>query len=369
MARPISAAVELYGPVRIVKRGPRYRVLWSEDGRQRERSATTIDRARQVALEEAGRIGVPGNATQPDVTIAALANSWLAEEHPNWGVRHRDKMRSVTRTHIIPAMGDRKASSLTPKGAQQFLNTVAGKGYSSSLVGGCLQALRGMVTHGRQLGVWGQTEDPLVGVRSPRPQADPFDLVDHEQVPTRAQVEALAEAMDRAEDALLVRVAAGCGLRWGEIINLRVRNINLSGRTIEVRKQLGEDDSGRLEERDPKSKRGVRRAPIPRDLVEDLADHIRDLDAGDRLFTSPRGGPLRRSNWNRRHWQPAHRKAGWPASLTFHNLRHFAASDWLRRGVETPDASRMLGHSSPRFTEARYVGADADHINRALELL
>jgi hypothetical protein len=259
MARP-SKALETYGPVHITRRpSGRHRVFWTENGTSVERSAPTLEKAREIALREAARLGVPGNATQPDVTIAALANSWLADDHPNWGVRHRDKMRSVTRTHILPAMGDRRASTLTPRGAQQFLNSLAGKGYSSSLVGGCLQALRGMVTHGRQMGVWGQTQDPLVGVRSPRPQQDPFELVDNEEVPTRAQVDALAGAMARPVDALMVRVAAGCGLRWGEIINVRARNVDLEGRSIEVLRQLGEDDSGTLGDRPTKTKRGVRR--------------------------------------------------------------------------------------------------------------
>lgn len=369
MARPATKALETYGVVHIARRGTRFRVYWVENGRQRERSATTIQAARQVAISEAARIGLPGGAVQPDVTVAALATAWLAERHPSWGVRHRGKMRTVVRTHLIPALGTRKASTLTPKAFQAVLDDLAAKGYSSSLISGALQALRGIVTYGRQVGVWGQTEDPLVGVRPTKAPQDPFELVAAEDVPTRAQVDALAAAMAKWEDGVFVRFAAGCGMRWAECIAVRVCDVELERRRVNVTRQIAEAEDGSLDVRAPKTKRGVRVAPIPRDLVDDLAKLMVGKEPTDLLFPAPRGGPKRRSNWNRRSWRPAHEAAGWPASLTFHSLRHFAASDWLRRGIELPDASRMLGHSSPRFTAARYVGADSEHVDRALSVL
>jgi integrase len=368
MGRRPAADTVRYGPVSVRPSKDRWRVYWQEGGKQHEHRCGTASEAHQIAAAEALRIGAPGEAVQPHVTIGALASSWMAE--PNtWGVRHRDKMRSVVRTYLIPAVGTRRASTMTPLYWQRVLDQVAAKGMSSSTVNGVLQAMRGVVMYGRQRGVWGQTEDPLVGVRAPRRAQDPFELVPPELVPTPAQVAALAGAMDRDIDSLLVRFAAGTGLRWGEAIAVRPCDVSLQERRVQVLRQVGEGDSGALEIRPPKTSAGVRWAPIPRDLVDDLAATLDGLDGDQLVFSTVRGRTLRRSNWNRRSWQPAHEAAGWPAGMTFHSLRHHAATQWLARGVTLEDASRMLGHSNPRFTHARYVGADSDHLDRALSIL
>lgn len=39
-----------------------------------------------------------------------------------------------------------------------------------------------------------------------------------------------------------------------------------------------------------------------------------------------------------------------PASINFHTLRHTAASQWIRRGVDIFSVSRRLGHASAAFT-------------------
>ena len=66
----------------------------------------------------------------------------------------------------------------------------------------------------------------------------------------------------------------------------------------------------------------VRTLPIPRFLCAELEALIEGKAAGDYVFTSPDGGPLRHNNLYNRDFKPAVRAAGLPASVRFHDLRH-----------------------------------------------
>jgi hypothetical protein len=48
-------------------------------------------------------------------------------------------------------------------------------------------------------------------------------------------------------------------------------------------------------------------------------------------------------------------KAAGLEDVTFHTLRHTAASAWFARGASLVQVQRLLGHHSPAFTLATYV--------------
>src|SRR5690606_31931390 len=68
---------------------------------------------------------------------------------------------------------------------------------------------------------------------------------------------------------------------------------------------------------------------LPKFLREAMAVHLAQYvpsEPGALLFTSPKGEPLRISNWRRRVWRPVCEVAGMPEGLRIHDLRHTAAS-------------------------------------------
>jgi integrase len=65
------------------------------------------------------------------------------------------------------------------------------------------------------------------------------------------------------------------------------------------------------------------------------------------VFPAPEGGYLRRSNFNRRVWQPAAHAAG-VEGLRFHDLRHSAATLALAAGANTRELMERMGHTSLR---------------------
>ena len=63
------------------------------------------------------------------------------------------------------------------------------------------------------------------------------------------------------------------------------------------------------------------------------------------LLTAPRGGPLARSLFSRRVWQPAVIRAGIP-SITFHGLRHSFVAILVAAGCNVREVSEWAGHNS-----------------------
>ena len=72
-------------------------------------------------------------------------------------------------------------------------------------------------------------------------------------------------------------------------------------------------------------------------------------------FTSQIGEPLKRHSVLRRDFKPLARAADFPPSLTFHDLRHIAASLALSQNVPWTLVSEMLGHANVSTTMNVYA--------------
>jgi integrase len=75
----------------------------------------------------------------------------------------------------------------------------------------------------------------------------------------------------------MVATAAGAGLRWGECVGLRRRNVDLLRRELQV-VEVAVEVAGRVTFKSyPKSKASRRTVPLPDFLIEALAEHLAAL--------------------------------------------------------------------------------------------
>jgi integrase len=90
------------------------------------------------------------------------------------------------------------------------------------------------------------------------------------------------------------------------------------------------------------------------------------------VFLSSQGTHLRRSNFNRRVWQPATRAAG-VEGLRFHDLRHTAGTPATAAGGSLREVMNRLGHATTvAAVRYQHVMADRDaaiarELNRLIE--
>ncbi len=123
---------------------------------------------------------------------------------------------------------------------------------------------------------------------------------------------------------LFVLLLGYTGLRWGEATALRVCDIDLNRRRIDVRRAFS-NVGGRVVLGTPKSHQS-RTVPIPRFLATELKAAVDGKRADDLVFTVPGGSVMRLSNWRRSVFLPARSRAGMSVRFRIHDLRRTAAS-------------------------------------------
>jgi integrase len=160
-----------------------------------------------------------------------------------------------------------------------------------------------------------------------------------------------------------VWLAGVLGLRWSEIVGLRVRRVNFLDRTLMVSETVSEVAGKLLIGAETKSPAGQRTISVPPFVIEMLAEHLaqRGRPGPDEfVFLGPRGGLLRRS-FEARHFLPAAKRAGLDG-LTFHGLRHAAASLLIESGEHPRVVEHRLGHAIARLSMELYA-----HVSNAAD--
>jgi integrase len=160
---------------------------------------------------------------------------------------------------------------------------------------------------------------------------------------------------------LMALLASWCALRFGELTELRRKDIDLKSGKIMVRRAVvflhGKAIVG-----EPKSSAGARDVAIPPHLLPLVKQHLSDHAEWGRdglLFPSPTGGHLSNGGFYPT-WHRARTAAGTP-DLRFHDLRHTGAVLAAQSGATIAELMNRLGHSSPRMAIAyQHVAEDRD---------
>lgn len=196
--------------------------------------------------------------------------------------------------------------------------------------------------------------------------APPIPPRDRHRYLTAGEVEALAAACGDQGD--VVQILAYTGLRWSELVALRVMDVDLNRGRIHVWRSAPEVEGviviGRV-----KTKASKRTVPIPARAAAALKARIdgRPLDAP--AVASPEGAMLRANNWRRHtHWNRALEKLGL-APLTIHDLRHTYASLARSGGADLKWLQKTMGHSSITVTANIYADLYDNELDEVANVL
>jgi len=156
------------------------------------------------------------------------------------------------------------------------------------------------------------------------------------------------------------------GMRIGEILGLRWRDVNLDGGQLRIAQAIYR---GMVST--PKTKASRRILPLPQPVVSALTALLPapGLDTEETLvFHSRKGTPLNDTNLLLRHLKPAGRKIGTPW-LSWHTLRRTHATQLQMAGGTIKDAQAQLGHTKLSTTLEIYTLPVPGHQRTAVENL
>jgi integrase len=164
-----------------------------------------------------------------------------------------------------------------------------------------------------------------------------------------------------------VLLLAYTGLRWGEVIALRVRDVDFSRRRLSISENAVEVGPETIVGTPKSHKR--RSVPFPLFLREALAQAAAGKQPNDLLFSGRFGEHVNRATRGQRSWfKTALDRAGLEP-MTVHDLRHTAASLAVSAGANVKAVQRMLGHASAAMTLDVYADLFDDDLDAVADAL
>jgi integrase len=298
------------------------------------------DAARYLAMVEADlHRGAWADPKPGRITLAEWAKRWQATT-TNLRPTTRNLYAYLLRRFLLPTFGKAALSSIDVLAVRAWLASLQAQQLSPSTVAKAYRLLSRILGAAVEAGYLVRNPCTVKGAGQERAPEMRFATV--------AQITALAEAVG-ARYRALVLVAAYGGLRWGELVGLRVKRVDLLHGRVTVAEQVAEVN-GQLLPGPPKTSAGRRTITLPSVAAVALAEHLTEFaEPGPEglVFPAPKGGYLRRSNFRRRWWVRAIRAAG-VEGLRFHDLRHSAATLALAAGANTRELMERMGHTSPQ---------------------
>jgi integrase len=201
--------------------------------------------------------------------------------------------------------------------------------------------------------------NPCAGVTVTRPRSD----VDEDGV-EQAKVKALTPdelarllAEIPEQHRLLFEVLAVSGLRIGELLALRWRDVDFGRRRLLIRRRWYRGTFAA-----PKSKYGRRDVPLTETMTQRLWQRRKEARGSDDalVFPSAVGTPFGDANL----YKPF-KAAAKAAGVSFHTLRHTCATSLFRAGFNAKQVQAWLGHHAASFTMDTYVHLLPDDVGEA----
>ena len=358
-------------------RAARFEARWRtpEGGDRRKRFRRERDaRAHLAAVEGALVGGTYVDAAAGKIAFREVAEQWRAAQV------HRPTTRAhvetMLRRHAYPTLGDRPIGAIRPSEVKAWVRSMSEVLAPSTVAvvhGFVSSVMKGAVADGLIPG------NPCAGVSLPKPAPVLVEPL------TTEQVEAIAAAMPERQRAA-VWLAAGTGMRQGEVYGLTVGRVDFLRRTVRVDRQLVTVPGRAPFLGPPKTTASHRTIPLPQVVVDVLAAHLAAFPpheqavpvvlAGGRessesvglMFTTAAGKPIRRTSFAE-VWRAAVAAAGAPAGTGMHALRHYYASLLIRHGESVKTVQARLGHATAAETLDTYAHLWPDSDDRTREAI
>jgi integrase len=317
----------------------------------------------QDTLDAARRGTLPG-AVRTGATFADAAAEWLRFVEQDRDVKPstlRD-YRSVVRSRLLPAFGSLAVEELTPRAIEEWRAGLGdGRALTNRTRNKAVTILGGIMERARK--VYGLPSNPVREVEKLRERYDAtrFEFYSPEEV------WALVRAAASEQDAAIFLTAAFTGLRRGELIALRWRDVDFERSSIRV---SGSYANGVLTA--PKSGHGrvVPMVPEVAQVLAQLGQRRESADEEALVFESEFGGYLDGSALRRRFVAACARAGLRP--IRFHDLRHTFGTLAVRGAESIVELQNWLGHAevrtTMRYTHYRKQRDAAARLARAFEV-
>lgn len=300
------------------------------EGYTRTQAEEVIAGLKAKKREQEHGVAAPKHRTRHSIRKASESYLAFLSEH---GGKDVGGKRGRFDRHVNRLLGDVSVAKLTEHDWQKYMATRAKEGASPGTINreqaALLHMLRTMVK---------RKELAAVPCRLEKGREPEGKLVYLAPKEFRALIDAAAN--DPSPHALtFVMIAGHTGMRHSPVLNLRARDIDCDHRVIWV----GKDKAGRREQ------------PMPSILAEYLRPLLKTMEPGDYLFQSrkAKSGRVYQANGM---FARCVKRAGLPANVTPHTMRHTMGSNAAHAGLDAATIQGLGGWKTRAMVE-RYTHA------------
>jgi integrase len=277
----------------------------------------------------------------PKLTLRAYADGWLPKRKVRGQplkTRTREHYRKLLDDHILPALGGLPVAAITRDDVEKWYDHKldAATPTMRSHCYGLLKTIMGSaVAEGRA------PLNPCV-----LKGAGSVKRASKTKPATLAELETIATEIPEKYRAMVL-LASWCALRFGELTELRRKDVDLEDSTIRIRRAVVRTEVG-FKIEPPKSDAGVRDVAVPPHMMAALEEHMAKRVGPQQealLFPADHGGHLAPATFYR--WYYRARTKAKREDLRFHDLRHTGATLAAQTGATLAELMARLGHSTP----------------------
>jgi integrase len=328
---------------------------WVPLGFVSEMSVRAACKALQPYLDRVNQ----ANQSKPKtgITLADFLQEWRASVAANLKGSTVRAVESHFRAHILPKLGSLPLTEITTKTVQSFVAYLASGGRSRKTVENVLLTLSSVLRTAR---AW----DYACGNFKFSDLTLPREGVKKEQrcFSDEEMGRMIAAAPEPFGTILLV--TSVLGLRVGEVLALRVTDVDLARRIIRVRQTV---DAATRAVQGVKSRASNADLPMPSQLEARLRKHLQSQNGkSDLLFSNRDRRAFSANKLREKQLHPLLKKLGIPRG-GFHSMRHGAASSLLADGATPAVVQRQLRHSDARITLGIYGHVVGNQQREAVE--
>jgi integrase len=276
-----------------------------------------------------------------NVTFGVYAARWLANRQVAGRpikARTREHYQQILDDHLLDTFGTRQVAAIKPKDVRDW--------YAETLVDH--PTMRSHAYSLLRTIMASAVNDELIDANPARIVGAGRSKRVHKIRPASVEELGVLTAAMPERLQLMVTLASWCALRFGETVELRRGDVDLSQEVIRIRRAAVRT-KGAYTTTTPKSDAGIRDVAIPPHIIPAIEQHLaKYVDRGrdSLIFPAEHGGHLAPSTLQR-HWYRARAKAK-RNDLRWHDLRHSGAVLAAATGASLAELMARLGHSTPQ---------------------
>lgn len=257
-----------------------------------------------------------------------------------------DNYRAILRAHLLPRFGELAVNRVRKRDVEEFMAALTEAGLAARTRSGIFKLLSQVFNFAVRHG-WCE-ENPCRSVRRPRVrECSEIRFLNQQELDALiGSIDVFAVPFGSTDRAIFL-TAAMTGMRQGELLALRWRDVDWQAKRIRVRRNYTRGHWST-----PKSRSGERSVPLSSKVEAELRAHLRrSRFAGedDLVFANPLSGEVLPHGPLVRRFKKALKAAG-VRQVRFHDLRHTFGTRIAAAGVPMRVLQAWMGHRDYRTT-------------------